>query len=190
DRDHRPAALPLRRAGRGRGRPGAPLRREAAARRLGQRRLLRLPPQGLRLPRRRRLRARARAARAAGGRRPGRGLPAPGLLLRDGHLPRVPRPERLLEQRQGALEGVGMSDLARAFAGRGVLVTGHTGFKGSWLCLWLAELGAEVHGYALPPPTRPSLYGEARVREVLASETTADVRDTAALAAAVAKARP
>jgi CDP-glucose 4,6-dehydratase len=83
-----------------------------------------------------------------------------------------------------------MSDLARAFAGRRVLVTGHTGFKGTWLCLWLAELGAEVHGYALPPPTRPSLYGEARVREVLASETTADVRDAAALDAAVAKARP
>ena len=39
-----------------------------------------------------------------------------------------------------------------------VLVTGHTGFKGSWLCEWLLALGAEVHGFALEPPTRPSLF--------------------------------
>ena len=37
--------------------------------------------------------------------------------------------------------------------GRRVFVTGHTGFKGSWLCLWLNHMGAEVYGYALPPPT-------------------------------------
>ena len=39
-----------------------------------------------------------------------------------------------------------------------VLVTGHTGFKGSWLALWLKELGAKVIGYALPPKTKPSHY--------------------------------
>lgn len=48
--------------------------------------------------------------------------------------------------------------LARAFAGRRVLVTGHTGFKGGWLCLWLKRLGAEVTGIALPPPPGPSLF--------------------------------
>ena len=44
-----------------------------------------------------------------------------------------------------------------------VLITGHTGFKGSWLCLWLEELGANVTGYALAPPTRPSLFEQAAV---------------------------
>jgi len=52
---------------------------------------------------------------------------------------------------------------AQAFTGRSVLVTGHTGFKGSWLCLWLDRLGARVSGYALEPPTEPSNFVEARV---------------------------
>jgi CDP-glucose 4,6-dehydratase len=46
------------------------------------------------------------------------------------------------------------------FAGKRVLVTGHTGFKGSWLCEWLLALGAEITGYSLPPPTHPSLFEE------------------------------
>jgi CDP-glucose 4,6-dehydratase len=83
-----------------------------------------------------------------------------------------------------------MTAVVRAFAGRRVLVTGHTGFKGAWLVLWLRELGAEVHGYALMPPTRPSLYDEAGVGGLLASESIADVRDAAALAAAVVRVRP
>lgn len=49
-----------------------------------------------------------------------------------------------------------------------VLVTGHNGFKGSWLCLWLNQLGAEVYGFSLPdPPTTPSLYELAKVNEVI-----------------------
>ena len=44
--------------------------------------------------------------------------------------------------------------------GRRVLVTGHTGFKGGWLCLWLSSLGAEVHGYALAPSTNPALFDQ------------------------------
>lgn len=51
------------------------------------------------------------------------------------------------------------------WVGRRVLVTGHTGFKGGWLCLWLQKLGACVTGYALKPPTRPSLFDTARVGE-------------------------
>jgi CDP-glucose 4,6-dehydratase len=74
--------------------------------------------------------------------------------------------------------------------GRRVLVTGHTGFKGSWLCLWLSSLGAEVHGYALPPPTDPSLFAVARVDQLLAISETADVRDGGALAATVRRVRP
>ncbi|MBV8748646.1 MAG: hypothetical protein JO103_02915 [Candidatus Eremiobacteraeota bacterium] len=66
---------------------------------------------------------------------------------------------------------------ADAYRGRRVLVTGHTGFKGAWLALWLKELGAELFGYALPPPTEPSLYAEARVGELLIGEALADVRE-------------
>lgn len=74
-----------------------------------------------------------------------------------------------------------MNDWAGCYKGRRVLVTGHTGFKGAWLVLWLKELGAEVSGYALPPET-PSLYEEARVGELLTHEALADVRDAARLA--------
>ncbi len=49
------------------------------------------------------------------------------------------------------------------YRGKKVLLTGHTGFKGSWLALWLTELGAQVTGYALPPNTRPSLFDAAEV---------------------------
>src|SRR5688500_13174530 len=68
--------------------------------------------------------------------------------------------------------------------GRRVLVTGHTGFKGSWLSLWLAELGAEVTGFALPPSTTPSLFDVARVAAAVRSEF-GDIRDRSALARAV-----
>ena len=73
---------------------------------------------------------------------------------------------------------------------RRVLVTGHTGFKGSWLSLWLQELGAEVTGFGLEPPTRPSLYEEARVAEGMAGSVAGDVRDREAVRAAVAGAAP
>jgi CDP-glucose 4,6-dehydratase len=65
--------------------------------------------------------------------------------------------------------------------GRRVLLTGHTGFKGAWLALWLSELGAQVHGLSAPPPSTPSLYEDARVREVLAGERIADLREAPAL---------
>ncbi|WP_043879549.1 CDP-glucose 4,6-dehydratase [Azorhizobium caulinodans] len=75
------------------------------------------------------------------------------------------------------------------WAGRRVLVTGHTGFKGAWLCLWLERLGAQVSALALPPDTAPALY------DVLSpwpgqTHATIDIRDRAALASAVAEAEP
>ncbi|MGI9179348.1 MAG: CDP-glucose 4,6-dehydratase [Longimicrobiaceae bacterium] len=76
------------------------------------------------------------------------------------------------------------------FQGRRVFLTGHTGFKGSWLALWLAELGAEVHGYALAPPTQPSLFAEAGIESRLASHRIADVRDAPALARALREIQP
>ncbi len=61
-----------------------------------------------------------------------------------------------------------------------VFVTGHTGFKGGWLSLWLRELGAKVHGYALAPSTSPSLFQQAKVDEFISS-TIGDVRDLSTL---------
>lgn len=74
--------------------------------------------------------------------------------------------------------------------GRRVLVTGHTGFKGSWLCLWLKSLGAEVHGYALPPPTDPALFEVAKIGDVLSTSEIGDLRDGEVLSAAVRRVRP
>lgn len=65
------------------------------------------------------------------------------------------------------------------YQGKKVLVTGHTGFKGSWLSLWLRELGAELSGYSLPTPTDPSLYS---ILNLDFPETLADINDQAALA--------
>jgi CDP-glucose 4,6-dehydratase len=60
--------------------------------------------------------------------------------------------------------------------GKRVFLTGHTGFKGSWLSLWLSLLGAKVKGYALSPPTSPSLFNEAEVGKVINSQI-GDIRD-------------
>ncbi len=73
--------------------------------------------------------------------------------------------------------------------GKKVLVTGHTGFKGSWLSLWLQQAGADVVGYALAPPTEPSLFEVARIAGGMIS-IEADVRDLARLRAVVAEHRP
>ncbi|MDQ3629971.1 MAG: CDP-glucose 4,6-dehydratase, partial [Actinomycetota bacterium] len=73
--------------------------------------------------------------------------------------------------------------------GRRVLVTGHTGFKGAWLSLWLQQLGAELTGLSDGVPTTPSLFELARVRDGL-SHIVVDVRDADAVASAVAASRP
>lgn len=70
-----------------------------------------------------------------------------------------------------------------------VFVTGNTGFKGSWLCLWLKELGADVTGYALKPPTTPSLFEEADVARDMRS-IIADIRDGERLTAEMRAAAP
>ncbi len=62
------------------------------------------------------------------------------------------------------------------YKNRKVLVTGHTGFKGSWLCLILNKLGTDVYGYALEPPTNPSLFNEAKIEELMTSYI-GDIRD-------------
>lgn len=75
------------------------------------------------------------------------------------------------------------------WAGRRVFLTGHTGFKGSWLCLWLNYLGAEVTGYALDPPTHPNLFEQARVAGTVHS-IRGDIRDYGSLKAALDGAEP
>ncbi|MEA2480073.1 MAG: CDP-glucose 4,6-dehydratase [Thermoleophilaceae bacterium] len=85
-----------------------------------------------------------------------------------------------------AVEGVVLDPAA--WAGRRVLITGHTGFKGGWLALWLAALGAEVTGFA-EPAAEPSFFGLAGIDADVRSRI-GDVRDAAAVARVVADARP
>ncbi|WP_426074137.1 CDP-glucose 4,6-dehydratase [Janthinobacterium sp. DSP2-3-3] len=78
---------------------------------------------------------------------------------------------------------------AAFWQGKRVFLTGHTGFKGGWLSLWLQQLGAEVTGYALEAPTTPSLFEVAGVARGMLS-IIGDVRDGEALKRAMAQARP
>jgi CDP-glucose 4,6-dehydratase len=83
----------------------------------------------------------------------------------------------------------GMAVKPEFWQGRRVFLTGHTGFKGSWLSLWLQSLGAELTGYALKPPTNPSLFDEARVAEGMTS-VEGDIRDLGSFQVAMQKAAP
>jgi CDP-glucose 4,6-dehydratase len=71
-----------------------------------------------------------------------------------------------------------------------VFLTGHTGFKGSWLSLWLQSLGAEVYGLALEPPTTPNLFTVAQVAADTASHTLGDIRDLSTVQKAMQAAQP
>lgn len=75
------------------------------------------------------------------------------------------------------------------YRGKRVLITGHTGFKGSWLSLLLNELGADVYGFALEPPTSPSLYKEAKIDELVTSYI-GDVRDLYYLTKVIQEVQP
>ena len=83
-----------------------------------------------------------------------------------------------------------MEDLVSfSWSGRRVLLTGQSGFKGSWLALWLTRLGATVCGYALDPPSEPNLFSVARISELIEHQR-ADVRNLAQLKASMAAFRP
>ena len=83
---------------------------------------------------------------------------------------------------------ISAQDFGRSYSGKRVLVTGHTGFKGAWLCEWLLGLGAEVHGLALPP-LKPSLF-EALELAGRIHHDVLDIRDTAKLAEKIRDVRP
>jgi CDP-glucose 4,6-dehydratase len=85
------------------------------------------------------------------------------------------------------LEGLGVNPAF--WQGKKVLLTGHTGFKGSWLSLWLQAMGAEEIGYALAPPTNPSLFEVAEVGSGMTS-IIGDIRDLDTLQAVLAKHQP
>ena len=78
----------------------------------------------------------------------------------------------------------------RFWRGRRVLLTGHTGFKGAWLALWLKELGADVHGFALDPAGEPNLFERAKVASCLTTDLRADLRDSTAIARCIASLEP
>lgn len=96
--------------------------------------------------------------------------------------------------RQSPLEDLGVKAATALpstsfWARKRVLVTGHTGFKGGWLTLWLAEMGAQVTGIALPPNTSPNLHDLADI-PALCNGHFADIRDAGALATLVQRAQP
>ena len=76
------------------------------------------------------------------------------------------------------------------WSGRKVFLTGHTGFKGAWMSIWLHGLGARVTGYSLEPPTEPNLFEDAHVAGLLERSHLADVRDFDALRRAMKEASP
>jgi CDP-glucose 4,6-dehydratase len=81
-------------------------------------------------------------------------------------------------------------DFSQAFAGRSIFLTGHTGFKGSWLAIWLHRLGARVTGYALAPPTEPSNFVASAVGALLVAHHEADLREAPRLFSALEAAQP
>ena len=100
-----------------------------------------------------------------------------------------------MEFREGAVEAMELSAMSDAvvdpafWRGKRVLLTGHTGFKGGWLSLWLQQLGAEVQGLALAPPAGDNLFDAARVGDGMAS-TIGDIRDLAVVCRTMAAFRP
>ena len=73
---------------------------------------------------------------------------------------------------------------------RRVLVTGHTGFKGSWLCLWLIQLGAEVSGVALRPETKPSLFEQLQLESLMHSHHIVDIENSNELQKVIRNVKP
>jgi len=89
--------------------------------------------------------------------------------------------------RTSTLEDMAVAEIAETYRGRRVLVTGHTGFKGSWLALWLSEMGARTTGLALSPPTTPSHWD---LLHLPIPEHRIDIRDAARTEAAIVASEP
>ena len=98
--------------------------------------------------------------------------------------------------RQGALEVLGMTFVKGSgvdsyfWKGKCVFLTGHTGFKGGWLSLWLSSMGAKVTGYSLAPNTNPNFYEVAGINDVVEKSLIGDIRDLDNLRAAITATKP
>src|ERR1700675_2708604 len=115
----------------------------------------------------------ARAPATACPVKPGHGVSPRRFLAAHGYTSRQDAPGRALAGGQCALEGL----VNPAFwSAKRVLVTGHTGFKGGWLAIWLDRLGAQVSGFALPEPSASSLFHAAKVDRGVAT-TYGDIRN-------------
>ena len=79
---------------------------------------------------------------------------------------------------------------AGIFSGKTIWLSGHTGFKGSWMSEWLLQLGAHVCGFSLPPPTQPALFVQAGIEPRLARHELADIRDADAVRESIRSAQP
>src|SRR5260370_7047968 len=95
-----------------------------------------------------------------------------------------------MEHRKGAMEGRGKDNSSSCFwSGRRGFLTGHTGFKGGWMALWVAHLGENVRGYALAPWTAPNLFTNARIGDVV-DDVRGDIRDATRLDSSMREFRP
>lgn len=90
----------------------------------------------------------------------------------------------------GVLSKVSLDDFGGCFRDKKVLITGHTGFKGSWLSIWLSKLGAQISGIALDPSTRPNNYELSSVSELMTIDLRMDVRNRLSVERAVAEISP
>ena len=170
------------------GNPGDKLRGKTTRRwRLHQRRLLRTFSEGHRLHRWRFDRLGACSDGTPRPRAADERVPASGVLAADGYAARQDALGRAVGIRQGPLEDLVMS--GDFWHGKRVLVTGYSGFKGGWLSIWLRSLGAEVSGFALQPPTEPSLCQVAGVEQEIRA-VRGDVRDLSALERSMRDAKP
>lgn len=92
-------------------------------------------------------------------------------------------------ERQGTVEALVTGPDVNVWKGRRVFMTGHTGFKGGWMSLWLAKLGAQVRGYALDPYTTPNLLDAVKIGSVI-EDTRGDILDRARLEASMIEFKP
>lgn len=82
-----------------------------------------------------------------------------------------------------------LRDVLKAYKDKKVMITGHTGFKGSWFSLWLAKANANVYGYSMPPPGNPAMFDMLQLRDILQHQV-ADIRDFTQLSKSIFRIRP
>jgi CDP-glucose 4,6-dehydratase len=136
-----------------------------------------------------------RSACSTSGQRAAQRLLPPRLLAADGHIARSTEAGRTLGFRESTLEGLGVTKITELinptfWLKRRVLITGHTGFKGSWLALWLSELGARVSGIGLEPEPTPCLFLQLELKQRLKHHYIADINNPKHIARIIEETQP